>query len=105
MGPVAGVIRAVLLSCASGIACTPTTAYPWSSPALTIGKDAGADGMPVLLVDGGSPQPAYWLTLHTFYTNVSLFEYQIQRAAQAGLRVHLPDSGCAPLLGPHRPLA
>ena len=57
----------------------------WSGPALSIGHTA-PDGLPVLLADGGPPQPAYWLTLHT-YTPSDVFEFQVAKAAQAGMRV------------------
>lgn len=39
----------------------------------------GDDGVPAMIVDGDttSPEVALWLTLHTYYTDLTLFEFQV----------------------------
>jgi hypothetical protein len=56
----------------------------WSGPALTVRPSAS--GPPQLLVDGADPSPPLWLVLHVQYTNISILDEQVRRAADAGLR-------------------
>ena len=57
----------------------------WSGPALTV-RPTGPDGLPQLTVDGEDPQPPLWLVLHLQYSNMSVLDEQVRRAADAGLR-------------------
>ena len=53
----------------------------WSGPAMSVAHV-------VFTIDDEheANQPPMWLTLHLFYTDVALFEYQVNRSAAAGIR-------------------
>ena len=38
-------------------------------------------------MDGEDPQPPVWLVLHLHYSNTTVLDEQVRRAADAGLRV------------------
>jgi hypothetical protein len=63
----------------------------WSGPSVRLARQAGADGLPLLSIDG-RPTPPLWLTLHSFHnkggsTPSPFWEYEINASVAAGLEV------------------
>jgi hypothetical protein len=63
----------------------------WSGPSLSVTHSPGPDALPMLQIknnDGSTTfEPSLWITLHTYYLQPEVFEYQINQTVAAGLRV------------------
>ena len=78
------IVRFVLCFCLT-LSVAIRSKGAWTGPALRVNHTAQADGLPVLTINESWHQPPLWLTLHLYYTNMSQFEYQINRSVAVGM--------------------
>eukprot|EP01052_Picozoa_sp_SAG31_P078365 SAG31_NODE_37863_length_300_cov_2.437811_1_plen_80_part_10 len=60
------IILAAAVTGAMSLAGPPPPPPQWSGPSVRLARQAGADGLPLLSIDG-RPTPPLWLTLHSFH--------------------------------------